>query len=215
MQIHRQTSDFGPLSRQLDRTTSTRSNGFDAILARESSITRQDLGAMGSERQSFGAPAAAGRGDDGAGVVRRTNLNPALLSPFPVPSTPPTAPPASTPPPAASSAPPPASTTPPTPTPTTPPATTTPPAPAPQTTTDRHPAMAALRNALTAMGMPFAGIDMEYSEQVVGYPGGSYVNRLITVRGADGRTESFDADLTLKNPRIAAVDMANFMRVNG
>jgi hypothetical protein len=75
--------------------------------------------------------------------------------------------------------------------------------------------MAALRNALTAMGMPFAGIDMEYSEQVVGYPGGSYVNRLITVRGADGRTESFDADLTLKNPRIAAVDMANFMRVNG
>jgi hypothetical protein len=75
--------------------------------------------------------------------------------------------------------------------------------------------MTALRSALTAMGMPFAGIDMEYSEQTVGYPGGSYVNRLITVRGAGGRTESFDAEMTLRNPQIAAVDMANFLRGNG
>lgn len=196
MQIHRQTSDFGPLARQIDRTTTTRSSAFDAILARESGVRRQDLAGSGASRQDVGAVSPTGRGDDSGGTGRLSVLNPALISPFPAPSTPPTAPPASTTPPAATTAP---AVTPPT----------------PEVSTERHPAMAALRSALTAMGMPFAGIDMEYSEQTVGYPGGSYVNRLITVRGADGRTENFDAEMTLKNPQIAAVDMANFMRANG
>lgn len=195
MQIHRQTSDFGPLARQIDRTTSTRSNGFDAILARESSVERQDLAAGRTGRQNFGEVAPAGRGDGNGGTGRLSVLNPSLISPFPVPSTPPTAPPAATTAPAGPPAP-----------------TTT--APTPEARAEAHPAMAALRSALTAMGLPFAGIDMEYSEQTVGYPGGSYVNRLITVRGADGRTENFDAAMTLKNPQIAAVDMANFMRGN-
>jgi hypothetical protein len=52
---------------------------------------------------------------------------------------------------------------------------------------------------------------MEYNEQVVGFPGGSYVNRLITVRNPQGQTENFDAQLTMKDPQIAALDMARFM----
>jgi hypothetical protein len=44
-------------------------------------------------------------------------------------------------------------------------------------TTAQHPAIDALRGAMMAMQMPFAGIDMEYNEQVVGFPGGSYVTR--------------------------------------
>jgi hypothetical protein len=205
MQIQRQIVNFGADTRQIDRATPARDGAFDRILARESAVRRQDLAATGFGRQNFGAPTPgpAGRADVTAGSSRLNGLNPSLISPFPVPSTPPTAPPASSMPPA------------------TPPAATPAPAapraaapPAPQVTTERHPAMAALRSAMTALGMPFAGIDMEYSEQTVGYPGGSYVNRLITVRGADGRTENFDAEMTLKNPQIAAVDMANFMRGN-
>ncbi len=205
MQIHRQTSDFGPLARQIDRTTTTRSSAFDAILARESTVRRQDLAGTGTGRQTLGAVAPTGRGDDSVGSGRLNVLNPALITPFPVPSMPPTAAPASTTAPASTAAP----------AVTTTPAATRTPVTTPEVSTDRHPAMAALRGALTSMGMPFAGIDMEYSEQTVGYPGGSYVNRLITVRGADGRTENFDAEMTLKNPQIAAVDMANFMRGNG
>jgi hypothetical protein len=75
----------------------------------------------------------------------------------------------------------------------------------------QHPAIEALRGAMTAMQMPFAGIDMEYNEQVVGFPGGSYVNRLITVRNPQGQTENLDAQLTMKDPQIAALDMARFM----
>jgi hypothetical protein len=204
MQIHRQTSDFGPLARQIDRTTTTRSSAFDAILARETSVRRQDLAGNGTTRQNVGGGTPTGRGDAAVGNSRLNGLNPALISRFPVPSTPPTVPPSNTTLPASPTTP--AST----PASTAASTTTTPAA-----TTERHPAMTALRSALTAMGMPFAGIDMEYSEQTVGYPGGSYVNRLITVRGADGRTENFDADMTLRNPQIAAVDMANFLRGNG
>ncbi len=203
MQIQRQIMNFGADTQQIDRATPTRNGAFDRILARESAIRRQDLAATGTGRQSLGATAPAGRADVTAGSSRLNGLNPALISPFPVPSTPPTAPPAF----ATRPAIPPAAPAP-------SPAPTTAAPPAPQVTTERHPAMAALRSAMTALGMPFAGIDMEYSEQTVGYPGGSYVNRLITVRGADGRTENFDAEMTLKNPQIAAVDMANFMRGN-
>jgi hypothetical protein len=70
----------------------------------------------------------------------------------------------------------------------------------------QHPAIEALRGAMTAMQ-----IDMEYNEQVVGFPGGSYVNRLITVRNPQGQTENLDAQLTMKDPQIAALDMARFM----
>lgn len=209
MQIQRQSSDFGLLNQQRERVGTTRRNGFDAILSRESSVTRQDLGAIGGPRQNLAAattaPASRGddRGDARGGATRTSVLNPNLITPFPVPSTPPTIPPATVPPASVPPASAPA------------PSTVTPAAaPAPQATTERHPAMAALRSALTAMGMPFAGVDMDYNEQVVGYPGGSYINRLITVRGADGRVENFDAELTLKNPQIAAVDLANFMRGN-
>jgi len=206
MQIQRQSINFRELTRQSDRAATTGRNGFDGILAREGSVRRQDLAGAGIGRQNFAAAAPAGRGD-AVGGSRLNVLNPALVTPFPVPSTPPTAPPAGTTPlgtpPAVNPAAPAA------------PAAATAPAPsaAPpaQVTAERHPGMAALRSALTSMGMPFASIDMEYSEQTVGYPGGSYVNRLITVRGADGRTESFDAEMTLKNPQIAAVDMARFL----
>jgi hypothetical protein len=217
MQIQRQTTDFGAFRQQRERAATARTNTFDAILSRESAVTRQDLGAVGAGRQNFATTAPStpplSRGDDRSGASRLSGLNPNLITPFPVPSTPPTLPPASTPPATVPPATvPPASVQ----APRTPaPSTAAPPsAPAPQVTAERHPAMAALRSALTAMGMPFAGVDMEYNEQVVGYPGGSYINRLITVRGAGGRVENFDADLTLKNPQIAAVDLANFMRGN-
>jgi hypothetical protein len=212
--IQRQGGDFAPLTRRTDRTTTQRSGAFDAILARQDSVRRQDFGGGVAERQNLGAaaPSAAapmGRGDAGS-TGRLTALTPGLLSPFPSPTMPPTMPPASLTPPLSTAAPAPA----PAPAPVSippllpPVATTRPPA---ANTSAQHPAIEALRGALTAMQMPFAGMDMEYSEQVVGFPGGSYVNRLITVRNPEGKTESFDAGLTMKDPRIAALDMARFL----
>ena len=210
--IQRQGGDFAPLTRRTDRTTTERSGAFGAILAREDSARRQDFGGGVAERQNLGAAAAApavGRGDAGS-TGRLTALPPGLLSPFSPPTTPPTMPPASLTPPVSTAAPAPA----PAPGPVSiprslpPVAATRPPA---ATTAAQHPAIEALRGALTAMQMPFAGIDMEYNEQVVGFPGGSYVNRLITVRNPQGTTENFDVDLTMKNPQIAALDMARFL----
>jgi hypothetical protein len=210
--IQRQGGDFAPLTRRSDRTTTERSSAFGAILAREDSARRQDFGGGVAGRHNLGAAAPPmGRGDVGS-TGRLTALTPGLLSPFPPPTMPPTLPPASLTPPLSTAAP--ASGPAPGPAPVSiprslpPAAGTRPPA---ANTSAQHPAIEALRGALTAMQMPFAGIDMEYSEQVVGFPGGSYVNRLITVRNPQGRTESFDAALTMKDPRIAALDMARFL----
>ena len=212
--IQRQGGDFAPVTRRSDRTTTERSSAFGAILAREDSARRQDFGGGVAERQNLGpaaAPPPVGRGDAGS-TGRLTALTPGSLSPFPPPTTPPTMPPASLTPPRSTAAPAPAPA--PGPAPVSiprslpPVVATRPPA---ANTAAQHPAIEALRGALTAMQMPFAGIDMEYNEQVVGFPGGSYVNRLITVRNPEGNSESFDVDLTMKNPQIAALDMARFL----
>ena len=210
--IQRQGGDFAGLARRVDRTMADPGGVFGAILARQESSRRQDVGGSATGRQNVGAPApapAASRGDAG-GTGRLTTSLPALFGPFPAPTTPPTMPPASLTPPVSTAAPAPA----PAPGPVSiprslpPVAATRPPA---ATTAAQHPAIDALRGAMMAMQMPFAGIDMEYNEQVVGFPGGSYVNRLITVRNPQGTTENFDVDLTMKNPQIAALDMARFL----
>jgi hypothetical protein len=73
--------------------------------------------------------------------------------------------------------------------------------------------MTALRNVLTQMGLQVSGLQMDYNEEQVGYPGGSYMNRLITVRTADGRYENFDAELTQRNPQITANEMMSTFKL--
>lgn len=68
-----------------------------------------------------------------------------------------------------------------------------------------------LLDTMTALGMSTAGLQISYSEDVVGYPGGSYLNRLIHVT-SNGKTEHLSAELTDRNPAVAAGDIQRFLR---
>jgi hypothetical protein len=75
-----------------------------------------------------------------------------------------------------------------------------------------HAAVIALRGALSAAGLNTAGIDFQYVDQTVGYPGGSYQNRLITVTLPSGVKENFGADLVMRNPQVTVVEIQNLLR---
>lgn len=192
MKIQRQTTDFAQVARQTDRRASTRSSSFDAILSRESGVGRQETVTRTVGRQNLVTPPASARGDE-TSTSSRSNRT-VGLTPFGPPSTPPTVPPVARP---TTPAPPAATTT------------------GPQVNTDRHPGMTALRSALSAMGLQTSGLQIEYTEEAVGYPGGSYMNRLISVRSPGGTWENYDAEMTLRNPQITAGEMKAKFGLNG
>jgi len=72
--------------------------------------------------------------------------------------------------------------------------------------------MRKLFDTLTALGMSTAGLNISYSEEAVGYPGGSYMNRQIRVTSG-GKTEQFSADLTERNPLVTAYEMQRYFGV--
>ena len=198
MKIQRQTIDFAQVARQTDRKAPTRNSGFDVMLARESGVRRQETVISTPTRQNPVTTPTAARGDE---VSTSGRLNRAAgLSPFGPPSTPPTAPPA---------APPANRTT------TTTPAPSTTPTARPQVNTDRHAGITALRSTLAAMGLQTSGLQIEFTEEAVGYPGGSYMNRLISVRSPGGTWENYDAEMTLRNPQITAGEMKAKFGLNG
>lgn len=80
-----------------------------------------------------------------------------------------------------------------------------------ESTDTRHPSVIALHDALQAAGIPTTGLQFEYTDQLVGYPGGAYQNRLITVTFPGGVRENFGADLVMRNPRVAAVEIQNLL----
>lgn len=69
-----------------------------------------------------------------------------------------------------------------------------------------------LLDALAALGMSTAGLNISYSEEAVGYPGGSYMNRQIKVTSG-GKTEQFSAELTERNPLVTAYEMQRYLGV--
>jgi len=72
-------------------------------------------------------------------------------------------------------------------------------------------AVAALEAAMRKRGLAPEAMRLTYSEQSVSYPGGAYMNRLITADFGGGRTEQYMADLVLRNPDVAAVEMARML----
>ena len=198
MRIQRQTTDFAQVARQTDRKAPTRNSAFDVILARESGVRRQETVISTPTRQNPVTTPTVARGDEvsTSGRLNRTGG----LAPFGPPSTPPTAPPA---------APPANRTT------TTTPAPSTTPTARPQVNTDRHAGITALRSTLAAMGLQTSGLQIEFTEEAVGYPGGSYMNRLISVRSPGGTWENYDAEMTLRNPQITAGEMKAKFGLNG
>ncbi|MBI4877544.1 MAG: hypothetical protein HY822_23180 [Acidobacteria bacterium] len=68
-------------------------------------------------------------------------------------------------------------------------------------------ALEVLRAALRKVNIEPSGLNLYYEENVVGYPGGSYVNRLITCELSEGNKESYDVGLMLKNPWLTAFEI--------
>ena len=71
-------------------------------------------------------------------------------------------------------------------------------------------AISLLSANLRQRGFDPASFGFTYSEQPVSYPGGSYTNHLITAH-INGQTENYDANLVMKNPEVAAVEMLRLM----
>lgn len=69
-----------------------------------------------------------------------------------------------------------------------------------------------LMDALSALGISTAGLDINYTEEAIAYPGGQYVNKLINVT-SNGKTEHFSADLTAKNPLVTAYEMQSYFGI--
>lgn len=76
------------------------------------------------------------------------------------------------------------------------------------------PGMERLASAMASLGMNPSGLDIKYSEELVWYPGGSYVNRLITVTSGS-RSERFSAELTARNPMVTAYEIQKYLSVPG
>jgi hypothetical protein len=72
--------------------------------------------------------------------------------------------------------------------------------------------MQRLLDAMSALGMSRSGLSISYSEEAVGYPGGSYMNRQIKVTSG-GRTEQFSAELTERNPMVTAYEMQRYLGI--
>lgn len=72
--------------------------------------------------------------------------------------------------------------------------------------------MKKLMETLSALGISTAGLDINYTEEAVAYPGGQYVNKLINVT-SNGKTEHFSAELTAKNPLVTAYEMQSYFGI--
>lgn len=72
-----------------------------------------------------------------------------------------------------------------------------------------------LSAALTQAGIDPGTLNLSYSEQVVGYPGGSYVDRQITAHFPNGKTERYDAGLVAKNPVVAVNEIGMMLQSHG
>jgi hypothetical protein len=68
-----------------------------------------------------------------------------------------------------------------------------------------------VRAALRKANIEPSGLNLYYEEIPVYYPGGSYVNRFVTLELAGGRKQSHDVGLMLKNPWLTAFEIGRFM----
>lgn len=72
--------------------------------------------------------------------------------------------------------------------------------------------MQKLIDALNTLGMANPGLTLNYREEVVRYPGGSYTNRLIEATSG-GKTQMFSGDLTEQSPFVTAYEIQRYLNV--
>ena len=71
-----------------------------------------------------------------------------------------------------------------------------------------------LRAALVQAGVDISGMQFNQHHDVVTYPGGSYVNDLISFQSASGRTHEYMANLTEIAPQVTVVEIQQLMAGN-
>jgi hypothetical protein len=64
---------------------------------------------------------------------------------------------------------------------------------------------------ISSYGLDPASLGLSYSEQVVAGPAGAYTNKMITANFPSGKSQEYSADLTLKNPTVAAVEILGML----
>lgn len=64
-----------------------------------------------------------------------------------------------------------------------------------------------LRSALQSAGLDPSRLSMTETREVVGYPGGSYLNHQILVQFGGGLRESYDVRLMLHNPSVTVTEI--------
>jgi hypothetical protein len=67
-----------------------------------------------------------------------------------------------------------------------------------------------LKDALTAAGIGYDGLGLGAHEDIVTYPGGSYINRYISVN-TNGHVEGLMTDLVGINPKVAVLDIKRML----
>ena len=71
-----------------------------------------------------------------------------------------------------------------------------------------------LKTALIQAGVDISGMEFSQHHDVVTYPGGSFVNDLISFQSASGRTHEYMANLTKIAPQVTVVEIQQLMAGN-
>jgi hypothetical protein len=72
-------------------------------------------------------------------------------------------------------------------------------------------ALSAVRSALVAAGIGAGQVELSYREELVWYPGGSWINHYVTATASDGRTMDFSAKLAERSPHVTATEIDSYL----
>jgi hypothetical protein len=72
-----------------------------------------------------------------------------------------------------------------------------------------------LGDALKSVGLDPAAFGITAREDTVWYPGGTYMNRMLTVNLPNGRTENFDTNLTNLRPDVTVIEIQRLLNMTG
>jgi hypothetical protein len=72
-------------------------------------------------------------------------------------------------------------------------------------------ALSAVRSALEAAGIGNSQVQLSYREELVWYPGGSWINHYVTATASDGRTMDFSAKLAERSPHVTATEIDSYL----
>lgn len=71
--------------------------------------------------------------------------------------------------------------------------------------------MNAVKQAMMNAGIPLDGVSFSYREELVWYPGGNWVNHMLTASTSDGRSIDFSANLAERSPHVTAAEIDSFL----